>query len=224
VTTHQEPTWLENFPELDALADEDRELLLERSQVLALPAGQTIFAPGRPAENFLLLLEGTVKVQQVSAGGREIVLYRVSGGESCIMTTACLMSQDTYAAEGVTETPVEAVALTRSAFDLLLARSPAFRQFVFGDYARRINDLMQVVEEGAFERIDKRLAQRLIAHAGPGGIVASTHQNLATELGSAREVVSRHLKELQRRGAVGLSRGQIVLLDRQKLEVMAASD
>lgn len=224
MTTHQEPTWLENFPELAKLTPEDRALLLERSQVMALPAGLTVFAPGQPAENFLLLLQGTVKVQQVSSGGREIVLYRVSGGESCIMTTACLMSHDTYAAEGVTETPVEAVALSRAAFDLLLARSPTFRQFVFGDYARRINDLMQVVEEVAFERIDKRLAQRLIARAGTGGVVASTHQDLAIELGSAREVVSRHLKELQRRGLVGLSRGQIVLLDRQKLQDMCSAD
>lgn len=217
----QESNWLESFPELASLSAEDRALLLERSQLVKLPAGQTIFAPGQPAENFLLLLEGTVKVWQVSAAGREIVLYRVSGGESCIMTTACLMSQDTYAAEGVTETPVGAVALSKAAFDMLLARSPVFRQFVFADYAHRINDLMQVVEEVAFERIDKRLAQRLIARAGQEGVVAATHQDLATELGSAREVVSRHLKELQRRGLVGQSRGQIVLLDRDGLQAMA---
>jgi len=224
MTMSQESMWLEGFPELSGLTAEDRAVLLERSQVMALPAGQTIFAPGHPAENFLLVLEGTVKVCQVSAAGREIVLYRVSGGESCIMTTACLMSQDNYAAEGVTETPVEAVALSKAAFDMLLARSPAFRRFVFADYAHRINDLMQVVEEVAFERVDRRLAHRLIARAGPDGVVAATHQDLATELGSAREVVSRHLKELQRRGLVGLSRGQIVLLDQAQLQDMKTAD
>ncbi len=216
--------WLGTFPELEQLTAEERALLAERSQVLALPPGQTVFAPGQPAQNFLLLLDGTVKVQQVSPGGREIVLYRVSGGESCIMTTACLLSHDSYAAEGVTETAVEAVAISQEAFDRLLARSPDFRRFVFADYARRISDLMQVVEEVAFERIDKRLAQKLIARAGGDGVVTGTHQDLATELGSAREVVSRHLKELQRRGLVALSRGEIALLDRPALEAMAAAD
>ncbi len=216
--------WLETFPELARLSADDRALLLARSQVVALPAGMTVFAPGQAAESFLLLLEGTVKVQQVSPGGREIVLYRVSGGESCIMTTACLLSHDSYAAEGQTETPVEAVALPQEAFDLLLARSPDFRRFVFADYARRIGDLMQVVEEVAFERIDKRLAQKLIARAGAADLVTGTHQDLAIELGSAREVVSRHLKELQRRGLVELSRGRIALLDRSGLEALAAAD
>ena len=220
----QPTAWLETVPELAQLSAEDRALLLVRSQVLVLPPGQTVFAPGQPAESFLLLLKGTVKVQQVSPGGREIVLYRVSGGESCIMTTACLLSHDGYAAEGVTETSVEAVALPQEAFDLLLARSPDFRRFVFTDYARRIHDLMQVVEEVAFERIDKRLAQKLIARAGAADLVTGTHQDLAIELGSAREVVSRHLKELQRRGLVELSRGQIALLDRPGLEALAAAD
>ena len=220
----RQTAWLDTFPELETLTDDDRRLLLERAQVLALPPGQTIFAPGQPAESFLLLLEGTVRVQQVSPGGREIVLYRVSGGESCIMTTACLLSQDTYAAEGVTETEVEAVAISQAAFDLLLARSPDFRRFVFTDYAHRINDLMRVVEDVAFERIDKRLAQKLIARADHDGRLACTHQDLAVELGSAREVVSRHLKELQRRGLVTLSRGQIALADRPALETLAAAD
>lgn len=217
-------TWIDRFPALETLPSDDRTLLLERAQQVALPAGQTVFAPGLPAESFLLLLDGTVKVQQVSPGGREIVLYRVSGGESCIMTTACLLSHDTYAAEGVTETPVEAVAISKDSFEALLGQSPAFRRFVFADYAHRMTDLMHVVEEVAFERIDKRLAQKLIARANAAGVLTSTHQELAIELGSAREVVSRHLKELQRRGLVEVSRGQIVLSDRAGVEALAAAE
>ena len=213
--------WLDRFPALGDLPADDRTLLAQRAQVVALPEGQTVFAPGKPAETFLLLLDGTVKVQQVSPGGREIVLYRVSGGESCIMTTACLLSHDTYAAEGVTETPVEAVAVSKDTFETLLGQSPAFRRFVFADYAHRMTDLMHVVEEVAFERIDKRLAQKLLARADAAGVVSSTHQDLATELGSAREVVSRHLKELQRRGLVELSRGQIAISDRAGVEALA---
>lgn len=216
--------WIPLFPELAKLAPAEQQFITARAQVVALPAGTTVFAPGMPAENFLLVLEGTVRVQQVSAGGREIVLYRVTGGESCIMTTACLLSQDTYNAEGVTETPVEAVAVPKTAFDELMARSAEFRQFVFGNYSNRITDLLHVVEEVAFERIDKRLAQKLLERADGGGRLNATHQDLAVELGTAREVVSRHLKEFQRRGWLALTRGQIGLDDCAALQRLAAGD
>lgn len=218
------PDWISLFPELAKLAPAEQKLIAERAQLVALPAGTTVFAPGMPAESFLLLLDGTVRVQQVSAGGREIVLYRVTGGESCIMTTACLLSQETYNAEGVTETPVQAVAIPRAAFDELMARSAEFRRFVFGDYSNRITDLLHVVEEVAFERIDKRLAQKLLERADAGGRLNATHQDLAVELGTAREVVSRHLKEFQRRGWLELTRGQIGLGDPAALERLAAGE
>ncbi len=217
-------SWLSRFPELMVLSQDDRDLLGERAAVVNLPAGQTIFAPGHPAEQFLLVLEGTVRVQQSAASGRDIVLYRVSSGESCILTTACLLSQDSYYAEGLTETPVTAVAVPRAAFDALMARSSQFRQFVFSNYAQRITDLLHVVEEVAFERIDKRLAQRLLERAGDDGELSTTHQDLASELGSAREVVSRHLKEFQRRGWLDLSRGRIAVVDRDSLAGLVAAD
>lgn len=217
-------SWLGRFPELSVLSQDDRDLLGERAAVVNLPAGQTIFAPGHPAEQFLLVLDGTVRVQQSAASGREIVLYRVSSGESCILTTACLLSEDSYYAEGLTETPVTAVAVPRAAFDALMARSSQFRQFVFSNYAQRIADLLHVVEEVAFGRIDKRLAQRLLERAGEDGELNATHQDLASELGSVREVISRHLKEFQRRGWIDLSRGRIALVERAALSRLAASD
>ncbi len=216
--------WIDRFPSLAALPAEDRRLLAERAVAVSLPAGTTVFAPGLAAESFLLLLEGTVRVQQVSAGGREIVLYRVTGGETCIMTTACLLSDEAYSAEGVAETDVDAVAIPRAAFEEALARSPGFRRLVFSDYSNRISDLMHVVEEVAFERIDKRLAQRLVARAGTDGAVNATHQDLAAELGTAREVVGRQLKELERRGWLGLARGRIELKQPESLRALAEAD
>ena len=213
--------WLQQFEQLQELPEPERALIASNGQVVSLPAGATVFAPGKAAEAFLLVLEGTVRVQQVSPNGREIVLYRVTGGEACIMTTACLLSDETYSAEGITETAVDAVAISKQAFDEVMARSPGFRRIVFSDYSHRISDLMHVVEEVAFERMDKRLAQRLIALAGGGGTVRATQQELATELGTAREVVSRQLKELERRGCVALARGEIGIRDRGALTALA---
>ena len=123
--------WLSRFAELADLDAESRRLLESRAKIVEIGAGHTVFAPGKMPEAFLLLLDGAVRVQQVGESGREIVLYRVSGGESCIMTTACLLSDESYQAEGVTETDVRAVALARNDFDDLMARSAGFRRFVF---------------------------------------------------------------------------------------------
>jgi len=168
--------WIEQFPTLAALPEEDRRLLTEPAQRVTLRPGTTVFAPGQPAESFLFLLSGMVRVQQASASGREIVLFRVAGGETCIMTTACLLADELYSAEGVTEGAVEAVAIPKDAFEEAIARSPGFRRLVFSEYSQRISDVMHVVEEVAFERLDKRLAQRLLALAGPDGTLQTTHQ------------------------------------------------
>jgi len=215
-------SWTERFEELRSLDDADRRFLVERARQVTLPAGRSVFAPGKRPEAFLLLLGGTVVVHQFGAGGREIVLYRVSGGESCIMTTTCLLSDEAYLAEGVTETEVEAVAVGRVDFDALMGRSPAFRRFVFSHYASRITRLMEVVEDVAFERLDRRLARKLLELAGDGDTVAATHQALAVELGTAREVISRQLKDFASRGWVVSNRGQVRILDHASVNDFAS--
>ena len=117
------PSWIRFFPGLQLLPGGVQDRLVRNSKVVALPEGARIFGPGQAPESFLLLLEGTVRVQQVSESGREIVLYRVSDGESCALTTACLMGYEDYQAEGIAETDVRAVAISRTAFDDLIASS-----------------------------------------------------------------------------------------------------
>ena len=169
----------------------------------------------------MLMLDGTVRVQQVSEGGREIVLYRVSAGESCALTTACLMGYEDYLAEAIAETDVRAVAIPRATFDDLIARSPEFRRFVFTAFSTRVTNLFRIIDEVAFSRMDIRLAHKLVELSNGADSVTVTQQQLAAELGSAREVISRILSEFQRRGLVSLSRGVITINERQALEKMA---
>ncbi len=201
--------WTARFEGLSRLSPEVKTTLLAESRVAAVPKDTVIFGPGKAPENLLLLLDGAVRVQQTSETGREVLLYRVAAGESCVLTTACLLAYEDYAAEGVAETDLVAVLVPRATFDALIASSPEFRRFVFTAYARRITDLFHVIEEVAFRRIDLRLAQKLIALAGRDGSLQATHASLALELGSVREVVSRQLQEFQRRGWVELGRGAI---------------
>ena len=205
-------TWIDRFAPLAKLPEPMRGRLVAESRVVVLPEGARIFGPGQSPANFLLLLNGTIRVQQVSESGREIVLYRVSAGESCALTTACLMGHDQYQGEGVAETPVEAVAIPSDTFDELISLSPVFRQFVFGTFSARITDLFRVIDEIAFARMDVRLAQKLLQLKNTKGEIEATHQQLAVELGTAREVVSRQLNEFARRGWVRSGRGVIAVV------------
>jgi len=215
--------WTERFLGTSQLPRALRDRLLELAKVVQIPKDQLVFGPGKVPDSLLLLVDGVIRVAQTSDSGREIVLYRVEAGQSCVLTTACMLAEEAYNAEGIAETDIVAVALPRPAFDRLAADEPAFRRFVFAAYSKRLIDLMRVVDEVAFGRIDVRLAARLLALAGAGDAITATHQQLAAELGTAREVISRVLQDFQKRGFVAQTRGHITLTDRPRLEALSES-
>ncbi|PJE32319.1 cAMP receptor protein [Pseudooceanicola marinus] len=213
--------WIDNFEGLGKLPAELKDELVAGSKIVEMPAGAQVFAPGQSADNLLLLLKGTVRVQQKSETGREVFLYRVHAGDSCVLTTACMLAFEDYAADGIAETDIRAVAIPRRTFDDLVARSPIFRSFVFKAYSRRLTDLFTLIDDIVFQRMDVRLAARLLELADDKGVVHATHQVLGNELGTAREVISRTLAEFQRRGWVELARGEVRLTGRSGLERLA---
>ncbi|WP_425091492.1 Crp/Fnr family transcriptional regulator [Tropicimonas sp. S265A] len=216
-------TWIDNFKGLSRLPDDLRAALAAGSQIVSVPAGTQVFAPGQTADSLLLLLAGTVRVHQTSETGRDVFLYRVHAGESCVLTTACMLAFEDYSAEGTAETDVTAVAIPRKTFDDLVAKSPVFREFVFTAYSRRITDLFTLIDDIVFQRMDVRLAARLLELADADNIVHATHAMLGTELGTAREVVSRTLAEFHRRGWVEQARGEVRLTGREGLARLAKS-
>ena len=217
------PLWIDRFEGLRGLDDDIRALLLARGRLVAMPKGTVAFGPGKRAENLLLMLKGSVRVQQLSDAGREIVLFRIQAGESCVLTAACLLAGQAYAAEGIAETDIEAVAIPQEVFDDLVARAPAFRNFVFSAYSKLMTDLFFLIEEIAFQRMDIRLAQKLLDLSQGQDSLRITHQQLSVELGTAREVISRQLLEFQRRGWVAQARGVVMILDRNHLIHLAAT-
>ena len=208
------------FPALAALEPEAARLFAAARQV-DIPAGTVLFQDGSPCGNYVLVIEGSIRVQKVAENGREIVLYRVEGGQSCVLTTNCLIGGENYAAEGIAENAVTALVLPAMAFRALLASSDVFRSFVFSAYASRMSDLLLLIEEVAFGRIDARLAAWLAERGG--GELKATHQEIAVELGTAREVVSRQLKEFERRGWVALGRGRLAVQNIKALSALAAN-
>ena len=216
--------WTERFEGTRSLPDEVRDRLRQVARTRRIAKGKQVFGPSNIPDSLLFLYEGTIRVSQSSDGGRDIVLYRVDAGESCVLTTACMLAEEAYNAEGVAETDIVVISLPKLAFDRLIADEPAFRSFVFAAYSRRLVDLLRVVDDVAFGRIDVRLAERLLALAGDHKEIEATHQRLASELGTAREVISRVLQDFQKREFVEQSRGRIALTDRPALQALADSD
>lgn len=215
------PTPLHDLlPEL--AQDAELAAIFGRAQCLTLPPGQRVFEPGAACQNYLLVGRGQVRVQLLTAGGREVVLYHVGPGDSCVLTTSCLLGAAHYPAEGITATEVIAFALSAADFHHGLDSSAAFRRFVFGNLGRRLSEVIARMEQVVFAPIDARLAGSLLQLAGADTQLTVTHHDLAVELGTAREVVSRHLKRFEEHGWVSLGRGSIELLDRTALERVAA--
>jgi CRP/FNR family transcriptional regulator, anaerobic regulatory protein len=197
------------YPALGSLGDEALEAVLDRVQLLRVPAGTPMFGEGSPCRQFPLVLEGSIRVAK-SSEGRELQLYRVVAGESCVLTGGCLVGGRDYPATGVVEQDARLVVLPKPVFDELLATHAPFRQYVFSLFAERLTELMALVEAVAFHKLDRRLAGALLGH---GRLVAITHQQLADEVGSVREIVTRVLRSFADQGLVRLGRGSVEVLD-----------
>ncbi len=190
----------------------------DTAQTVSLPSGATVFDERQPCRGFPFVLEGAIRVAKLSASGRELPLYRVVAGENCIITSSCLLGHADYNARGVTEGATTLALLPRDLFDEMLDE-PTFRDFVFALFSERMAELMQLVEEVAFRKLDQRLAALLL---GKGRLVHATHQQLADELGSVREMVSRLLKGFAEQGLVRLGREQVEVLDPAGLRKVAS--
>lgn len=207
------------YPVLAELPIKLREAIDSQAELLTIPAGTTLFDDTQPCRGFPFILEGAIRVAKLAANGRELPLYRVTPGETCIITSSCLLGNVPYNARGTTESETLMVLLPQAFFAELLAQ-PAFRNFIFQLFAERMADLMQLVEEVAFRKLDQRLAALLL---GKGRLVRATHQQLADELGSVREMVSRLLKGFAEQRLVALGREQIEILDAAGLRRVAGA-
>jgi CRP/FNR family transcriptional regulator, anaerobic regulatory protein len=211
---------LERFPVFAELPEARLDALIEQAQPHHASAGGILFDAKQPCRGFPLLIEGSVRVAKTSPSGREILLYRVEPGQGCILSGGCLLGHSDYSATGVAESDVVYLSIPPQLFQELMLEFEPFRRFVFAMYGERLSEVMELVEEVAFRRLDARLAQLLI-HRGP--LVQSTHQKLADELGSVREIVSRLLRSFEERGWVKLERERVNVLDPKSLAELAAN-
>ncbi|MEH7826762.1 Crp/Fnr family transcriptional regulator [Gemmobacter denitrificans] len=210
--------WIDACP-LPGLTPAQRQGL-ERLPQLDLPAGQALFHAGDRAQGFLVILKGRVEVFLTGPSGREILLYAVEPGQSCIQTTLGLMGDDAYAGEALTATDCRAVMIPRGQFLRLMDEAPGFRAFVFRAFGARMAEMTHLLESVAFHRVESRLARALLSMAQDNDVQA-TQAEIASQIGSAREVVSRKLDLLAQRGLIRAERGRVRLIDPAGLKRLA---
>jgi CRP/FNR family transcriptional regulator, anaerobic regulatory protein len=200
--------WLSVLGDLRA----DTRAELEGLQSRILPRGLDLFSSGDRAHSFPMVLSGRIEVCLTGPSGREILLYAVEAGQSCIQTTLGLLGDEPYSGTAATVTETEVVRIPKPMFLRLMDSDPAFRAFVLRSFGQRMADLTRLLEAVAFGRIDERLAQVLLALA-EGEVVRATQSEIAARIGSAREVVSRKLDAFAKAGWVVRDRGEVHLRD-----------
>lgn len=195
---------------------------LKGGQLVTLPAGTRVFQAGDACTQFFYLIRGAIRVDLIAKGGRAIMLYRFGADQTCVLTTSCLLSGDKYCAEAHTESDVQAYVVPFASFEAQLNQSEAFRRLIFSSFSDRLAAMMERIEEVAFVPIETRLATRLLTLTASDGLVLITHDQLANDLGTAREVVSRKLAQWEKSGLIERARGAVRLVNVRKLENIAA--
>jgi CRP/FNR family transcriptional regulator len=200
-------------------ADETlKQDLRQQAGFATIPAGQDIFVEGDRVEGIALLLSGVVRVYKIGETGREITLYRFGLGESCILTANAILSEKSFPAIATVEEDAEAVMIPADAFRRWVNKYDLWREFVFDLLSERLSTVMAVVDEVVFKRMDRRVAAWLLNQARLKNPMRVTHQEIAAELGSSREVISRMLEDFSREGLIESGRGTIEVQDFEGLE------
>ena len=215
--------WKHAFPELVTKPDAVLQQLIDSAQLLTLPIDQPAFHAGDRCSSYLLVVTGSIRVQLTTESGRDVVLYRVQEGDTCVITTSCLLGAKSYPADAYTESPVTVFAIDNNMFNKALNESQQFRQFVFAKLGQRFADVITRIEEVTSSSIEKRLAQTLLALTKQAPVIQTTHQALAAELGTAREVISRQLKRFSQQNWVQLDRGTVTVLAPEQLAQLTKS-
>jgi CRP/FNR family transcriptional regulator len=216
-STHQVERWIERFPLVRGFSASHLQIARGTVHFPVLEEGATAYGLQDACANYLMCIDGRTRVFRMSDAGREMLIYKVGAGGTCVLTTQCLLSGGGFPAQSIAEARTELAALPADTFRRLMRESEAFRDFVLDDYAKLLSGMFDLVEEVAFASLEQRLARRLLVEADEGGIVWKTHQQLASDVGSVREVISRLLGEWADAGLVEVRRGQVQVIDRVAL-------
>lgn len=222
LTDDQFANILQQIPMLASAEAAIQREFRETAFLARVAAGRDVFALGDEVNAIALLLSGTIRVYKIGDTGREITLYRFSAGQSCILTANAILNRETFSAIAQVEDDAEAVMIPSDDFRAWVDRYAVWREFVFQLLSQRLASVLEIVDEVAFGRMDARVAALLLERAQQGDPLKITHQEIAAELGSSREVISRILGSMANQKLIALGRGSIAILDAGRLQNLLA--
>ncbi len=206
------------FPFIKLAAVDFVDAFYAEAQYMEIPAGVSICDEGQQCSHLAMVVAGVGRVYKLSSSGREVTLYRIYGGESCVLTASCIMNHDSFPAMAITETLVRGFLIPPASVRRWFCEEPQWQKFIFGLLSHRLSNIISVVEGVAFKRIDVRLAEQFARELTRGvDIIHKTHADLAADVGSSREVVSRILRDLTHRGLIVVNRGYIEIIDKRAI-------
>jgi len=214
---------IENLTFLNVFNEEERKYFLKYSYLIDYPKGKALIESSAVCQNVYFVISGVIRVYKMTEEGKEVTLYRVGPGSTCLFTLGCILGKTSIENEALAEVEqgVKLIAIPGDIFKELLTKSVKFLEFILGKFLTTITDLMVLTEEITFHHINQRLANHLLTNMEVN-IIETTHEKIANDLGTAREVVSRMLEEFQKSGIVKLSRGKIEIINISKLKQVAS--
>ncbi len=222
ISNAQQSEFRRLFPFIDQADPAFADTFFSQAQYVELAAGVTIGEEGQKCSHLALVIEGIGRVYKLSPSGREVTLYRIHGGEGCVLTASCIMNQDSFPAMAVSETAIRGLLIKPADVRKWFCLDSEWQRFIFRLLSHRLADIISVVEEVAFKRIDVRLAEQFVRSLDEGNsIVNKTHAEMAADVGSSREVVSRILRDFVQRGLIISSRGSIEIIDHRAINDLA---
>ncbi len=220
----QQTRLIQNFPFLANASNEFQRIFFDAATQVHIPEGHTIADEGSECAQLALVLSGQVRVFKLAPKGREITLYRIDKGDSCILTASCLMSDTPFPAIAMAETELDAIVIPAQYARTWMTQYKSWGSFVFGLVSKRLAEVITVLESVTFHRMDVRIAAYLLAKADSDGTLKTTHHEIAADLGTSREVVSRTLKEFDKHDWISMGRGELTIRDADQLKILATSE
>jgi len=208
------------YPELADIRESIWRHTIDQARELDAPPGTVLFSGNASCNNFMLILSGTIRIYQTAEDGREITLYRVEAGDLCILSLNSLLKNKSFNAIAETESSVSALVISSEDFKRVMDECPTFRDYVLSTLTERLCETICIVQETAFNHLNMRLACMLgsLFERNQGPLLKITHQEIAHELGTTREVISRILKDFEKQNCIRLSRGHIELASANGLQ------
>ncbi len=217
----QKQQLVELFPFLAAATPDFQRIFFDAAIPAHIPAGHTIAETGSECSQLALVVSGSVRVYKLAAKGREITLYRIKEGDSCVLTASCLMSATPFPAIAESETELDAIIIPAESAKIWMTQHQPWGNFVFGLISRRLAEVITVLENVTFQRMDVRIATYLVEMASNDSRLNITHHEIAADLGTSREVVSRSLKDFDKHGWISMGRGELTIEDMPQLQSLA---